>query len=170
MPTRCHLGTVLSYGSEGTVHAGTWQGKSAAVKVLSNQYALRVGTEAKLVMNLSHANIIKYFDLEHEQKTAYLSMEFITGGNLYEFIQRQRMASTYWTHIGQILTDVARGMAYLHARRIVQADLKSHNILLRQDTYEAVICDFGISRLMENDGQINKRSNSTKGKCGLVID
>lgn len=174
MPTRCQLGALLSYGTEGTVHAGTWQGKVAAIKVLSNQYARRVETEVKLVTNLNHANIIKYFDLEHESKTAYLSMEFITGGDLYEFIQKQRMATTYWTHVGQILTDVARGMAYLHDRRIVQADLKSHNILLRQDTYEAVICDFGISRSMENDGQTSKRSQSTKGRsavcCSLSDD
>jgi serine/threonine protein kinase len=163
MPKNCQLGPVLSYGSEGTVHSGTWQGIVAAIKVLSNQYARRVESEMKLVMSLNHINIIKYFDLEYEQGTAYLAMEFVIGGNLYEFIQRNFTSSSYWTTIDQILSDVAQGMKYLHDRRIIQGDLKSYNILLRNGTNHAVICDFGISRSLEGDNQEKKRGNIAKG-------
>ena len=164
MVKNCQLGPVLSYGSEGTVHSGIWRGHRAAIKVLINHYARRVENEMKLVKNLDHRNIIKYYELEYDQGTAYLSMEFITGGNLYQFIQMQVTSNSYWTAIDQILQDVARGMVYLHDRRIVQGDLKSHNILLRENTYQAVICDFGIARSLENDHQEKKRANTTKGK------
>ncbi|CAF3134777.1 unnamed protein product [Rotaria sp. Silwood2] len=70
----------------------------------------------KLVTNFNHQNIIKYFDFEYEQGNAYLTMKYITGGN-------------------QILIDVARGMIYLNDRNIVQGDLKSHNILLRNENH-----------------------------------
>jgi serine/threonine protein kinase len=164
MVKNCQLGSVLSYGSEGIVYSGTWRGTLAAIKVLSNQYARRVENEVKLVTSFDHTNIIKYYDLEYEQGTAYLAMEFITGGNFYEFIQQKFTSSSYWTTVDQILRDVARGMVYLHDHRIVQGDLKSHNILLHEGTHQAVICDFGISRSLDNDNQEKKRVNTTKGK------
>lgn len=163
MPQHCQLGPLLSYGSEGSVYSGTWRGKTAAIKVLVNQYARRAEVEAKLVMNLDHTQIIKYFDLESEQGTAYLSMEYITGGNLFEFIRARFNSDSYWSTISQILSDVAQGMRYLHDHRVIQGDLKSHNILLRGDTQRAVICDFGISKLLDQDNDVKRRANSAKG-------
>ncbi len=163
MPTNCQLDFVVSYGSEGVVYRGTWCDTPAAIKVFTNHHARRAETEMKLVSNFNHINIIKYFGLEHEQTTAYLGMEYITGGNLHEFIRINFNLSWYWTVITQILTDVARGMIYLHDRSIIQGDLKSHNILLRSDTYQAVICDFGISRSLTDDIHVKKRYCSTKG-------
>jgi serine/threonine protein kinase len=55
-------------------------------------------------------------------------------------------------------------MVYLHDHRIVQGDLKSHNILLRKGTHQAIICDFGIARFLDNDNQEKKRANTAKGK------
>ncbi|CAF4087441.1 unnamed protein product [Adineta steineri] len=163
MVKNCQLGPVLSYGSEGIVHSGTWRDTLAAIKVLSNQYARRVENEVKLVRSVNHTNIIKYYDLEYEQGTAYLAMEFVAGGNLYEFIQRKFTSSSYWIIVDQILQDIARGMIYLHEHHIIQGDLKSHNILLRDGTHEAVICDFGIAKLLDDDNQEKRRTNTTKG-------
>ncbi|CAF2710644.1 unnamed protein product [Rotaria sp. Silwood2] len=163
MPQRCQLGSILSYGSEGTVYSGSWCGKSAAIKVFSKHYACRAENEMKLVTGFNHINIIKYFDFEYEQANAYLTMEYITGGNLYEFIRTKFTSDSYWTIICQILSDIARGMVYLHDRNIVQGDLKSHNILLREEIHQGVICDFGISRSLENDSGIKKRNQTAKG-------
>ncbi|CAF4683705.1 unnamed protein product, partial [Rotaria sp. Silwood2] len=163
MVKTCQLESILSYGSEGTVYSGIWHRTRTAIKVLNNQYARRAENEIKLINSLDHSNIIKYYDLEYEQGTAYLVMEFITGGNLYEFIETKFTSTSYWTTIEQILCDVARGMIYLHEHRIVQSDLKSHNILLRDGTHQAVICDFGIARCLDNDNQEKKRTNTTKG-------
>ena len=165
MPQRCQLGPLLSYGSEGSVYSGKWRGTTAAIKVLINQYARRVEGEAKLVMSLDQANIIKYFDLEVEQGTAYLAMEFINGGNLFEFIRARFSSDAYWSTISLILSDVAQGMRYLHDRRIIQGDLKSHNILLRSGTQQAVICDFGISKSLDQESEVKRRVNTAKGEC-----
>ncbi|CAF4318618.1 unnamed protein product [Rotaria sordida] len=66
MPKKCQLGSVLSYGSEGTVYSGSWCDKSAAIKVFSKNYIHRAENEMKLITNFNHQNIIKYFDLEYE--------------------------------------------------------------------------------------------------------
>ncbi|CAF3226619.1 unnamed protein product [Rotaria socialis] len=163
MPTKCQLGSIISHGSEGVVYSGSWCGRPAAIKVFPKNYAYRAEADVKIVTNLNHVNIIKYFGMEYEQGSAYLGMEYITGGNLCEFIGKQFTSSSYWTIICQILADVARGMIYLHTRNIAQGDLKSHNILLRTDTYQAVICDFGISRVVENETGTKKRNQTAKG-------
>lgn len=163
MPKNFDLGRLLSYGSEGVVHVGRWNERTVAIKVLSNRHAIRAEAEAKLVMSCDQLNIIKYFALENENGKAYLAMEFINGGNLYDFIRGDFNSGTYWKHIDKILCDTARGMKYLHDQRIVQGDLKSHNVLLREKTCEAVICDFGISRYVDSDQSSTKRAQSAKG-------
>ena len=123
----------------------------------------------KLVKNFNHKNIVKYFDLEHEHEMTFLTMEYVSGGNLYEFIQTKFTLACYWTIISQILTDVARAMVYLHNQKIVQGDLKSHNILLRYGTYQGVICDIGISRSVENVDESKKRNQTAKGILSFLF-
>ena len=43
----------------------------------------------------------------------------------------------------QIALDVARGLHYLHSRRILHLDLKSANILLSREGLRAKIADTG---------------------------
>ncbi len=45
----------------------------------------------------------------------------------------------------RVWIDVARGMEYIHAQRIVHRDIKPRNILFDGGGRGAVICDFGIS-------------------------
>ena len=164
MVKNCQLKTVMSYGSEGTVYSGTWRGNSAIFKVPSNQFTRRVENEWKLVRTFEHMNIIKYLDLEYDKGTAYLAMELITRDNLSEFIQNNFNSNSYWTTVDRILRDIADGMMYLHDHRIIQGDLKSHNILLREGSYQAIICDYGISKSLDTHNQEQRRMNTTEAK------
>ena len=160
MPCRCQLRSVLSYGSEGVVYAGLRCGTPFAIK---GHYARCAENEMKPVKKFNHTNIIKCFDLEHERGAGYLSMEYITGGNSYEFIRGKLNSISYWIIVAQVLTDVARRMAYLHDHNIVQGDLKSQNVLLRDETHQDLICDFSTSRSLDNDIEIQERNQTSKG-------
>lgn len=50
----------------------------------------------------------------------------------------------------RIALDIARGLHFLHARRIVHNDLKSANILLARDQ-TAKIADVGLAKIMRRD-------------------
>ena len=45
--------------------------------------------------------------------------------------------------------EIAAGMEYLHAQRIIHRDLKSLNVLL-DDNFTIKICDFGLSKTMDS--------------------
>ena len=59
--------------------------------------------------------------------------------------------------------DVDSGMSYLHEKRVVHADLKSFNILLRRNK-SAVICDFGLAKTI-----IDSKAQTTGGVAGKII-
>ena len=48
----------------------------------------------------------------------------------------------------RIALDIARGLHFLHSRKIVHFDLKSANILLSRD-FTAKIADVGLAKIME---------------------
>ena len=53
------------------------------------------------------------------------------------------------------MLDIARGMHFLHSRRIVHMDLKSPNILLG-DTGVAKIADVGLARVMGSESIVHQ--------------
>lgn len=67
-----------------------------------------------------------------------------------------------WVLVKRVACGAARGMAYLHSGvpPILHRDLKSANILLNE-SYTAKVCDFGLSRLKEEE-------RSMTGNCGTV--
>lgn len=67
-----------------------------------------------------------------------------------------------WMLVRRVAAGAARGMNYLHCGHpaVLHRDLKSANILL-DDSYNAKVCDFGLSRL-------KAKERSMTGNCGTV--
>jgi len=159
------FGEALGEGAAGTVYAGTWQGQRVAIKKLPGRHTRAADQEIQLVSRLKHDNVVRYYNMEKDTTAVYLVMELISGGTLFDYIQREFEKSDYWIMTQKILRDIANGMNYLHEQNIVHGDLKSHNILLRENTNQAVICDFGLSKtLTVAQSHKTKKGSIAQGK------
>ena len=80
-----------------------------------------------------------------KDRSLFIAMEHCELGNLNDYMVNNTVDEG--TRIG-FMTDMARGVNYLHSKSVVHRDLKPENILLTNKTGKTVckISDFGISR------------------------
>ena len=127
-----------------------------AVKILQNLPKNRKFTDRELEIVdqvLDHENIVKiteHFTTSNMGLTfIYIVMEFCEGGDLNDYIIKNEPELKERFNL---MTDMARGVLYLHSQNIVHRDLKPENVLLTNigQRFICKITDFGISRIKEH--------------------
>ncbi len=118
--------------------------------------------EAKLVVRLSHTNIVQIYDLGKVGDDYYISMEYIDGVNLRELVTRSKeIKQTIPVPLClYIISEVCKGLDYAHSKRdensrplhIVHRDISPQNILISFEG-ETKIVDFGIAKAAMNISQ-----------------
>lgn len=118
-------------------------------------YGLTVGAEATIGLLMEHMGGGSLYDLLRSMEGR---MEVRTEEGRMEEQQQAVPASGTGAspsadaalleipRLISLLSGVALGMAYLHARGIIHRDLKSDNLLLDSEHTSLKICDFGLSR------------------------
>jgi len=99
--------------------------------------------EARAAAVLSHPNIVTIFDEGCENGIHYISMEFLEGIDLHNFIKSQGKLSVEQTV--KIIAQIADALDYAHKKGIIHRDVKSGNIIITTSG-RAVLTDFGIAR------------------------
>jgi eukaryotic-like serine/threonine-protein kinase len=80
----------------------------------------------------------------------YLALEYLAGGTLAEFCQRNGRLSLEQTLF--YFQQVAEGLAHAHAKQIVHRDLKPSNLLFVEDFQTIKIADFGVAKVARTVG------------------
>jgi serine/threonine protein kinase len=93
---------------------------------------------------LSHRNIVNVFELDRDGDVDFFTMEFLEGELLSRVIERFQPLPMSRPQAWAIIREIGSGLEYAHARNIVHADLKPHNIMITH-TGEVRILDFGAS-------------------------
>jgi eukaryotic-like serine/threonine-protein kinase len=126
-----------------------------AIKILHEQftadaeYVERFRREARAVAQLSHPNIVTVIDRGEDEGRQFIVFEYIEGENLKGAIER---AGQLPVRDALTLTlQMARALAFAHARGLVHRDVKPQNVLLTEDG-RAKMTDFGIARSVDVDG------------------
>lgn len=106
--------------------------------------------EAKMYEKIQHPNIVKIYDtgfIEEQEKNLevpYIVMSYIRGSSLAEIIREKgaiepEQAVSYSRNILSALQAI-------HKEKIVHRDLKPANLMIDENTGQAIIIDFGISK------------------------
>ena len=112
--------------------------------------------EAKLTMNLQHANVVTVFDVGVADTTYFIVMEHVDGGNLKSLIEWQkkqgkRMPVAVAVYI---IMEVCKGLQYAHHLvnpetgepfNIVHRDISPPNVLVSRRG-EVKLVDFGLAK------------------------
>ncbi|GLE05371.1 hypothetical protein PINS_up014384 [Pythium insidiosum] len=151
------LGQKISQGAYGEIFHGLYDGQNVAIKRLSPHHRADRGQvdrfmqEAQLMASISHERIIHFIGVAWDNPSdLHVVTEFMDGGDLRALLARldREGATTGFDRTKvKIASQVAEGLAYLHALRpqILHRDLKSRNVLLSSQL-DAKLIDFGVSR------------------------
>jgi len=139
-----------------------------AIKFLNPQVAtneeviLRFQNEARITASIGHRNIVEIIDMgKFRGKFHYIIMEFLEGEDLATILKRRERIS--YREAVDIAIQVLNGLYVVHLKNIIHRDLKPENIFIAKEPdghFLVKIVDFGISRLLEKQGE--KRSRLTK--------
>ncbi|XP_078159269.1 G-type lectin S-receptor-like serine/threonine-protein kinase SD2-5 [Carex rostrata] len=147
---------ILGKGGFGTVFEGRWGDERIAVKLLDN---VRHGnndflTEVVTIGSIHHINLVRLIGFCADKLNRLLVYEYMCNGSLDQWIYcRDRRAPLDWPMRFKIITDIAKGLCYLHEdcrQKIVHFDIKPANILL-DEKFNAKVSDFGLSKLIDKD-------------------
>ncbi|EQC25359.1 TKL protein kinase, variant [Saprolegnia diclina VS20] len=141
----------LSEGAFGEVWKGTLNSEIVAVKKLlphkaDVEDAIKFIDEVKLMAEFKSPYIVSLRGAAWTSPVELLAvLEYMDKGDLKDYLAQTTPDQVSWTEKLGILRLVMRGLAYLHARKVIHRDLKSRNVLLDAKK-GAKLSDFGVSK------------------------
>ena len=110
--------------------------------------------ECKYLKSLAHKNIVRHLATVTERisNLPILVMELMDCSLKQYLDDRQNQPLTIISQTS-LCSDIAEGLEFLHAKKLIHRDLCDDNILLKitGDTPTAKIADFGMSRILPHD-------------------
>ncbi|MCW8125700.1 serine/threonine-protein kinase [Microbulbifer halophilus] len=167
---RYRIERTLGAGGMGVVYLAedTRLRRQVAIKKLrkdstSESAGARIHSEAQLLAQLNHANIVQLYDVLEEDGGIALVMEYVEGTTLREWMREH--TAPLREKLG-LLMQICRGLGEAHSLGIIHRDLKPDNILITLDNSGggiAKITDFGIAKSLEQDGENITREDQVAG-------
>jgi serine/threonine protein kinase len=131
--------------------------------------------EAKISVQLQHANIAQIFDLGKVDDSFFIALEYVNGKDLRSIFDRSRQKGELMplSQASYIVMQVCEGLDYAHNKRdgqgrelhLVHRDISPQNVLIGYEG-EIKLIDFGIAKAA---GKASKtQAGILKGKFGYM--
>ncbi len=130
------------------------------------QALISLQREAKKSQTLAHPNIITVHDFDRDGDTVYMTMEYLDGAPLDEYLLNHKHTGIEKDTALKILDDMSRALSYAHEKNIVHSDFKPGNIFITNDG-TAKVLDFGIARAVKSAAE--GTGESTRESTGKNI-
>jgi serine/threonine protein kinase len=132
--------------------------------------------EAKIAVQLTHANIAQVFDLGRVEDSYFIALEYVQGKDLRAIFDRCRQQGSDPMPIAQAcfaVMKVCEGLDYAHNKRdpqgremhLVHRDVSPQNVLVSYEG-EVKLIDFGIAKAIGKASQT--QAGILKGKFGYM--
>ncbi|MCL5408425.1 MAG: serine/threonine protein kinase [Candidatus Omnitrophica bacterium] len=144
---------VIWQGSTSTIYLGKADlsnaeyGQYIAIKALSSRktsssYIRQFKREAKILMTLSHPNILKIFKFVKNSENFYHFMEYIDGKSLRRVMMEKIFS---FEEIIKIFKSNLYALEYMEKNKIIHKDIKPENIIVSDDLQIIKLADFGFA-------------------------
>ena len=165
-------GAGVTYVARELDAAGEETGPLVAVKILlaardQGPYLRRLATEARIIQELDHPNIVEYLGFVHRAgHSPYLITRFESGGSLLDHMRRVGTLSV--KEAAFVGRQICQALHTGHERGIVHRDLKPENVLLSHPVSKGEdpmvrLADFGIAKVKGSFGSGNTRVGAFVG-------
>ncbi|KAJ3550541.1 hypothetical protein NM688_g5053 [Phlebia brevispora] len=136
----------IGEGYFGKVFKGKWEGISVAIKQMNSLEGRMLSEqrqafhhEVKTWSELRHPNVLSFYGVCLEAESPFLLMKYCAFGTICNYLYQHPDADRV-----RLSHEVSAGLAYLHNKKIVHADIKGANVLV-DEGHHALLSDFGLA-------------------------
>jgi len=161
---RIHRDRPLGRGTWSEVFVATHliSGTEVAAKVvpkakLKPHEAHFVHTEAALLAQINHPNVVHLYQMAEDALNYYLFLELVQGADLFSYLEKNRKMTERMAR--KVFAQVVDAMSRLQQLGIVHRDLKLENIIISppingvEDNRKVTLLDFGLAAQMHSTDQ-----------------
>lgn len=131
--------------------------------------------EARIAVQLNHANVAQIYELGQQGGNYYIAMEYVPSRDLRTLLDRMRQSGSLMPipQAAYVASKICEGLDYAHRKKdplgkpmnIIHRDVSPQNVLLSYDG-EVKIIDFGIAKAANRASKT--QAGVLKGKFGYM--
>ena len=140
----------IGRGGMSTVYLAvhTAMGAKRAIKVLprsklsKSSYLARFQREAQAIAALDHPNIVRAYDIDNQNDTHYIVMEYVEGSDLQNLVKNKGPLA--YDKAAEYIAEAAKGLHHAHEAGLIHRDVKPANVLVSKSG-EVKLLDLGLA-------------------------
>ncbi|XP_074521600.1 serine/threonine-protein kinase PLK1 [Halichoeres trimaculatus] len=121
--------------------------------ILKQHQREKMTSEISIHKSLNHANVVGFHGFFEDDDFVFVVLEICRRRSLLELHKRRKAVTE--PEARYYMSQLLKGVQYLHNNRVIHRDLKLGNIFLNDDM-EVKIGDFGLATKIEFDGERKK--------------